>query len=116
MLRSNRGRRRIGVPTQWAKRGLSHISVQRIWAAHGVTPHLTKTFKLSNAKRFVKKVQDIVGLYLVPPEKTMVLSVDEKSQIQALDRTQPGLPMKKGPARTSYALSTASRRRCSICI
>lgn len=92
--------------THWSARtmgkavGLSHSSVQRIWAAHGLKPHLTKTFKLSNDKNFVEKVQDVVGLYLDPPDKALVLSVDEKSQIQALDRTQPGLPMKKGRAGT----------------
>ena len=88
--------------THWSSRkmaaagGLGFTSVQRIWKAHGLKPHLVKTFKLSNDKRFVEKVQDIVGLYLDPPDKALVLSVDEKSQIQALDRTQPGLPMKKG--------------------
>ncbi len=92
--------------THWSVRklatvvGISPSSVQRIWAAHGLKPHLTKTFKLSNDKRFVEKVQDIVGLYLNPPDKALVLCVDEKSQIQALDRTQPGLPMKKGRAGT----------------
>lgn len=92
--------------TQWSARrlakavGLSHTSVQRIWAAHGLKPHLVKTFKLSNDKQFVDKVVDVVGLYLTPPDKALVLSVDEKSQIQALDRTQPGLPMKKGRAGT----------------
>ncbi len=80
--------------------GLSPSSVQRIWAAHGLKPHLTKTFKLSNDKRFAEKVADVVGLYLDPPDKALVLCVDEKSQIQALDRTQPGLPMKKGRAGT----------------
>jgi len=80
--------------------GLSYTSVQRIWKAHGLKPHLVKTFKLSNDKRFVEKVQDVVGLYVNPPEKAVVFSVDEKSQIQALDRTQPGLPMKKGQAGT----------------
>ena len=80
--------------------GLSRSSVQRIWKAHGLKPHLVKTFKLSNDKRFVEKVVDIVGLYLDPPDKALVLSVDEKSQIQALDRTQPGLPLKKGRAGT----------------
>jgi SRSO17 transposase len=77
---------------------LSYTSVQRIWKAHELKPHLVKTFKLSNDKRFVEKVQDIVGLYLDPPDKTLVFSVDEKSQIQALDRTQPGLPIKKAAA------------------
>jgi len=92
--------------THWSCRtmgravGLSHTSVQRIWKAHGLKPHLVKTFKLSNDKHFVKKVTDIVGLYLDPPDKALVLAVDEKSQIQALDRTQPGLPIKKGRAGT----------------
>jgi len=78
--------------THWSARklaravGLSHTSVQRIWAAHGLKPHLTKRFKLSNDKRFAEKVQDVVGLYLDPPDKALVLAVDEKSQIQALDR------------------------------
>lgn len=99
-------RERPPAATHWTARklakavGLSHTSVQRIWAAHGLKPHLTRTFKLSNDKRFVEKVQDVVGLYLSPPDKALVLSVDEKSQIQALDRTQPGLPMKKGRAGT----------------
>jgi len=92
--------------THWSARklaratGLSHTSVQRIWAAHGLKPHLTKTFKLSNDPQFTEKVQDIVGLYLDPPDKALVLCIDEKSQIQALDRTQPGLPMKRGRAGT----------------
>ncbi|UVC12909.1 IS630 family transposase [Mesorhizobium onobrychidis] len=92
--------------THWSVRklakvvGLSPSSVQRIWAAHGLKPHLIKKFKLSNDKAFVEKVQDVVGLYLNPPDKALVLCVDEKSQIQALDRTQPGLPIKKGRAGT----------------
>lgn len=92
--------------THWSVRsmaaavGLSHTSVQRIWQAHGLKPHLVKTFKLSTDKHFVEKVQDVVGLYLDPPDKALVLAVDEKSQIQALDRTQPGLPLKKGRAGT----------------
>ena len=76
--------------------GLSHSAVQRIWAANGVKPHLIRTFKLSKDPLFEEKLVDVVGLYLNPPEKALVLCVDEKSQIQALDRTQPGLPMKKG--------------------
>ena len=75
---------------------LSRSSIQRIWQAHQLKPHRVKTFKLSNDKHFAEKLQDIVGLYLNPPEKALVFSVDEKSQIQALDRTQPGLPLKKG--------------------
>ena len=80
--------------------GLSVSSVQRIWRAHGLQPHRTRQFKLSNDPRFVDKLRDVVGLYVDPPAHAIVLSVDEKSQIQALDRTQPGLPMKKGRAGT----------------
>lgn len=70
--------------------------VQRVWKANGLQPHRTRTFKVSNDKHFAEKVVDVVGLYLDPPEHALVLSVDEKSQIQALDRTQPGLPLKPG--------------------
>jgi transposase len=76
--------------------GVSAASVARIWDAHGLKPHRIETFKLSKDKRFVEKLTDVVGLYLNPPDKALVLCVDEKSQVQALDRTQPGLPMKKG--------------------
>lgn len=76
--------------------GLSDSTIGRIWAEHGLKPHLSETFKLSNDPDFVEKLEDIVGLYLSPPEHAIVLSCDEKSQIQALDRTQPGLPLKKG--------------------
>ncbi len=92
--------------THWSARdlakvvGLSHTSVQRIWAEAGLKPHLVRSFKLSNDPKFEDKVTDIVGLYLSPPDKAIVLCVDEKSQIQALDRTQPGLPLKKGRAST----------------
>jgi transposase len=92
--------------THWSGRsmaraaGISLSSVQRIWAAHGLRPHLVKTFKVSRDKNFATKLEDVVGLYLHPPHKALVLCVDEKSQIQALDRTQPGLPMKKGRAGT----------------
>jgi len=88
--------------THWSTRTLAaHLNVspamvQRVWKANGLKPHQTKTFKLSNDKHFVEKLVDVVGLYLSPPEHALVLSCDEKSQIQALDRTQPGLPMKKG--------------------
>ena len=88
------------VRTMAAAAGISHSSVQRIWHAHGLKPHLVKTFKVSRDKNFATKVEDVVGLYLNPPDKALVLCVDEKSQIQALDRTQPGLPMKKGRAGT----------------
>ena len=79
---------------------ISASSVQRIWRAHGLQPHRVKQFKLSTDPRFVDKLRDVVGLYVDPPAHAVVLSVDEKSQIQALDRTQPGLPMKKGRAGT----------------
>lgn len=88
--------------THWSLRsmadaaGLSTFAVWKIWKGHGLKPHLTRGFKVSNDPRFAEKVEDIVGLYLNPPEHAVVFSVDEKSQIQALDRTQPGLPMKKG--------------------
>jgi len=75
---------------------ISPATVQRIWDAHGLEPHRTRSFKLSRDKQFVEKLTDVVGLYLNPPDKAVVLCVDEKSQIQALNRTQPGLPMKKG--------------------
>jgi len=88
--------------TQWSVRSMAKVaqvspaSVQRIWADNGLKPHLVRSFKLSKDPKFEEKLTDVVGLYLDPPEKAMVLCVDEKSQIQALDRTQPGLPMKKG--------------------
>ncbi len=88
--------------TYWSTRtmakaqGVSHSTIQRIWDAHGLQPHRVKTFKLSNDKRFEEKLTDVVGVYLNPPDKAVVLCVDEKTQVQALDRTQPGLPMKKG--------------------
>jgi transposase len=92
--------------TRWSQRtmaarvGIAPSSVHTIWKAHGLKPHLTRTFKLSRDPAFSEKVEDIVGLYLNPPDKALVLSVDEKSQIQALDRTQPGLPIKRGRAGT----------------
>jgi len=92
--------------TQWSrtsmakKVGVSPSSVGRVWAANGLKPHRLKGFKLSNDKRFEEKLEDIVGLYLNPPEHALVFSCDEKSQIQALDRTQPGLPRKKGRCQT----------------
>ncbi|HME03179.1 MAG TPA: IS630 family transposase [Solirubrobacteraceae bacterium] len=92
--------------THWSCRsmakaqGVSPASVQRIWDAHGLKPHRVKTFKVSNDPLFTEKLTDVVGLYLNPPEKALVLCVDEKSQIQALDRTQASLPMKPGRAGT----------------
>lgn len=91
-----------GERTHWtaammaAVSGISVSSVQRIWRAHGLQPHRMRQFKLSNDPQFAAKLKDIVGLYVDPPAHAIVLSFDEKSQIQALDRTQPGLPMKKG--------------------
>ena len=80
--------------------GLSASTVQAIWKAHGLSPHRWRNFKLSNDPAFAEKLTDIVGLYVDPPAHAVVLSIDEKSQIQALDRTQPGLPMEKGRAGT----------------
>jgi transposase len=80
--------------------GISDSSVGRIWRAHGLKPHRVESFKVSNDPAFAEKLEAIVGLYLHPPEHALVLSVDEKCQIQALDRTQPGLPMKKGRGQT----------------
>lgn len=76
--------------------GVSKATVQRVWAAHGLKPHLVKTFKVSNDPLFVEKLEEVVGLYICPPEHALVLSCDEKTQIQALDRTQKGLPINKG--------------------
>jgi hypothetical protein len=92
--------------THWSCRtmakaaGVSPATVQRVWHARGLKPHLVDTFKLSNDKRFEEKLVDVVGLYMAPPDKAVVLCLDEKTQIQALDRTQPSLPMKKGRAGT----------------
>jgi len=95
--------------THWSVRsmakvhGVSKDTIQRIWKRHNLKPHLVKTFKLSRDKRFVEKLHDIVGLYLNPPDKAIVFCVDEKSQIQALERTQPLLPMRPGiPARQTH--------------
>lgn len=92
--------------THWSTRtmaaevGISEASVRRIWRAHGLKPHLMESFKVSNDPQFAEKLEAIVGLYLNPPEHALVLCCDEKSQIQALDRTQPGLPLKPGRAGT----------------
>ena len=92
--------------THWSTRtmaeaaGVSEASIRRIWHAHGLKPHLTRTFKVSKDPLFAEKLDAIVGLYLNPPEHAIVLCADEKSQIQALDRSQPGLPLKKGRAGT----------------
>jgi transposase len=92
--------------THWSTRtmaeasGLGATTIRTIWRDHGLKPHLARTFKVSNDPHFVSKLEDIVGLYLNAPEHALVLSCDEKSQVQALDRTQPGLPLKKGRAAT----------------
>jgi transposase len=92
--------------THWSTRtlaarlGTSASAVARIWRAHGLKPHRVESFKLSNDPRFIEKLEDIVGLYLDPPEHALVLCCDEKTQIQALDRTQPGLPLKRGRGTT----------------
>ena len=95
-----------GETTHWTGRAMAEATslslrtVQRIWAAHDLQPHRVRTFKRSRDPEFMAKLEDIVGLYLAPPRHAVVLSVDEKSQIQALDRTQPGLPLKPGKAGT----------------
>jgi len=92
--------------THWSTRtlaevaGVSATTVRRVWHAHGLKPHLVETFKVSRDPKFVEKLEDVVGLYLNPPEHALVLCCDEKSQVQALDRSQPGLPLKKGRAAT----------------
>ena len=92
--------------THWSVRtmaqvqGVSPATIQRIWDAYGLKPHRSRTFKLSRDRQFIEKLTDIVGLYLNPPDKALVVCVDEKSQIQALNRTQPGLPMKAGRCAT----------------
>ncbi len=94
------------VATHWSTRlmaqatGFHHATIARIWRAHGLQPHRVRRFKLSTDPDFVAKLRDVVGLYLAPPKRAVVFSFDEKSQIQALDRTQPGLPLKKGRAGT----------------
>ena len=95
--------------THWSTRslakemGISHVSVHRIWQQHGLAPHRVETFKLSKDPKFVDKLRDVVGLYLDPPDKALVLSVDEKSQIQALERTRPLLPLRPGiPAQQTH--------------
>lgn len=88
--------------THWSTRTLAKVqqvsknTIQRIWLEHELKPHLSRTFKLSRDPKFLEKLTDVVGIYLTPPQNAIVLCVDEKSQIQALDRTQPGLPLKPG--------------------
>lgn len=120
--------------THWSTRsmaaevGVSETTVRRIWRKHGLKPHLLETFKVSNDPHFAEKLEAIVGLYLKPPEHALVLCCDEKSQIQALDRTQPGLPLKPGRAGTMThdykrngtatlfaALSTLDGKIISLC-
>ena len=92
--------------TQWSTRkmaaalGVAPSTVWRHWQDHGLKPHIVRGFKISRDPQFIEKLEDIVGLYMAPPEHALVLSCDEKSQVQALDRTQPGLPLKKGRAQT----------------
>ena len=115
--------------TQWSTRllgdklGISHSTVSRIWKANGLKPHRVERFKVSRDPKFVEKLEDIVGLYLSPPAHALVLCCDEKSQIQALDRTQPGLPVKPGRAATmthdykrhgTTTLFAAMRTSCEV--
>jgi transposase len=94
------GRQRWSVRTMAAAAGVSKATVQRLWSANDIKPHLTRTFKLSNDPEFEAKFWDVIGLYLSPPDKALVLCCDEKSQCQALERTQPGLPLGIGHVRT----------------
>jgi hypothetical protein len=111
----------LGETTHWTGRamaaasGISLRSVQRIWAAHGLRPHRVRRFKLSHDPAFAAKLRDVVGLYLDPPAHSLVLSVDEKSQIQALDRTQPGLPMKRGRSRNDDPRLYPARHDHTVC-
>ena len=94
--------------------GVSDTTVYCIWRAHKLQPHRVETFKFSRDPQFVDKVRDVVGLYLNPPEKALVLCVDQKSQIQALDRTQPMLPLQPGlPERQTHDYKRHVQRRCS---
>ena len=101
-----------GEATHWTGRAMAEVmgislrTVQRIWQAHKLQPHRLRTFKRSNDPNFIAKLEDIVGLYMTPPAHALVLSIDEKSQIQALDRTQPGLPLKPGKCGTMTHLCT----------
>ena len=109
-----------GAVTHWTGRamakavGFSLRAVQRLWAAHRLQPHRIRTFKRSNDPDFAAKLDDVVGLYMDPPNHAVVVSIDEKGQIQALDRTQPGLPLKPGKCGTlTHDTSATARRRCS---
>ena len=108
--------------TQWSVRtmakaqGLSHPVVHRIWQAHGLQPHRVETFKLSRDPDFVKKLRDVVGVYLHPPAKALVLCVDEKPQVQALDRTEPVLPCGPGSRPTRPTTTSAMARRTCLAI
>jgi transposase len=100
--------------TMAAKAGVSAATVRRVWAARGFKPHLVETFTLSNDPKFDEKLIDVVGLYLNPAEKAIVLCMDEKSSVQALDRTQPSLPMTKGRAATmTHDYKRHGTARCS---
>ena len=107
--------------THWSSRGMAKASglgrttVQQIWRAFGLQPHRTETFKLSTDPLLIEKVRDIVGLYMHPPTHAVVFCVDEKSQIQALDRTQPVLPMRPGPGRASHARLPAAWHDHVVC-
>src|SRR6516162_11245670 len=94
--------------------GVSKATVQRLWAANDIKPHLTRTFKLSKDKQFEKKFWDVIGLYLNPPEKAVVLCCDEKSQIQALQRSQPGCRWAKGISAPKPTITTVTVRLPSL--
>ena len=110
-----RARPRTGPPPDGQGSGISVSSVQRIWRTHGLQPHRMRQFKLSNDPQFAAKLRDIVGLYVDPPAHAVVLSIDEKSQIQALDRTQPGLPHEEGPLRHHDPRLQAAWHHHAVC-
>ena len=107
--------------THWSCRlmaeaqGVSKNTVNRLWQLHNLKPHLSRTFKLSRDAKFLEKLSDVVGLYMNPPDKALVLCLDEKSQIQALDRTQPGLPLKKGRCGTRTHDYKRNRHHHPVC-
>ena len=107
--------------THWSTRtmaraqGVSKSTVQRVWQQHQLKPHLTKSFKLSRDPKFLEKLTDVVGIYLTPPQNAVVFCVDEKSQIQALDRTQPGLPIKTRPVRHVHPRLRTPRHHDLVC-
>ncbi len=110
-----RGQTHWSCRTLAAAHGVSKNTINRLWQLHNLKPHLQRTFKLSRDPQFLEKLTDVVGLYLNPPQHAVVICVDEKSQIQALDRTQPGLPLKKRALRNVHARLQAQWHHDTVC-